>query len=286
MKIKKIDNIKFKIHPLFILFVFIFVLRGLFDVLVAYLLVLLIHEYAHFLMANKLGYHLNTFNLMPHGVSLSGKNILFSYKDEIMIALAGPFINIILSICGFALWWIFPESYVYSSLFVFANLFTGLINFLPVFPMDGGRIMLALLSRKYPRNKALKIITYLGVITSTLLIVGFVISTFFSVNFTFLTLGIFCFFTVTFQDKTSVYERSNFLDNKNLSLSHGLIVRELAVSENTTLYKIVSQIRQDSITNFRVIDKNLKTLGVIEEKQIDKLIQIYPATTTLKTILT
>ena len=233
-----------------------------------------------------MGYHLNTFNLMPHGISLSGKNILFSYKDEIIIALAGPFVNIILAILGFALWWIFPESYIYTKLFVFANLFTGLINFLPVFPMDGGRVMLALLSKKHSRNKALKITTYTGIITSFLLVLGFVVSTFFVVNFTLLTLGIFCFFTASFQDKTSVYERSNFLDNKNLSLNQGLIVRELAVSENTTLYKIVSQIRQDSITNFRVIDKNLKTLGIIEEKQINKLIQIYPATTTLKTILT
>ncbi|MBR1925493.1 MAG: hypothetical protein IJ837_01405 [Clostridia bacterium] len=286
MKIKKYNNLKFKIHPLFVLFLFVFVFQGLFDVLVAYLLVLLLHEYAHFLVANKMGYHLNTFNLMPHGISLSGKNILFSYKDEIIIALAGPFVNIILAIFGFALWWIFPESYIYTKLFVFANLFTGLINFLPVFPMDGGRVMLAILSKKHPRNKALKITTYAGIITSFLLILGFVVSTFFSVNFTLLTLGVFCFFTASFQDKTSVYERSNFLDNKNLSLNQGLIIRELAVSENTTLYKIVSQIRQDSITNFRVIDKNLKTLGIIEEKQINKLIQIYPATTTLKTILT
>ena len=76
-------KLKFSIHPLFVILLFIFILQGLFDVLVAYILTIFIHEYAHFLVANKRGYHLNKFTLMPHGISLSGQNVLFSQSDEI-----------------------------------------------------------------------------------------------------------------------------------------------------------------------------------------------------------
>lgn len=278
-------NLKFSIHPLFLIFVFVFVVNGLFVYLLAYILTIFLHEYSHFVFANRLGYRLNKFTLMPHGISLSGKNVLFSFKDEISIALAGPCCNLIIAIIGFAVWWIYPESFVYSNIFIFANLITGLINFLPVFPMDGGRIVLALLSKKYDRIKAYNIIKKIGVIVSFLLVIGFVVTTFFSVNLTFLSLGLFVFFTAISEDKTSVYERTNFLDNKNFNLKHGIVVRELAVTEDTTLYKLVSKIRQDSITNFRVLNKNLKVVGLIEEKDIQKLIQIFPATATVKTIL-
>ena len=276
---------QFKIHPLFFVFLFLFVIKGMFDVLVAYVLTLFIHEYAHFLVANKLGYKLNKFTLMPYGISLSGKNVLFSTKDEILIALAGPLVNLFISFFFFAVWWIFPESYIYTNLFSFANLVTGIINFLPVFPMDGGRIFLAFLSKKHNRMKALKIVKTVGIVVSILLILVFVVSTFFAVNYTCLSLGLFCFITSILEDKTSIYVRTSFLENKNFSLKQGLVIRELAVAEDTTLYKIVGKIRQDSITNFRVLGKNLQTIGIIEEKEIQRLIEIYPSTATLKTIL-
>ncbi len=278
-------KIKFFIHPLFVVLVLVFALQGLFDVLVAYILTIFIHEYAHFLVANKRGYHLNKFTLMPHGISLSGQNVLFSQSDEITIALAGPICNLVISIVGFALWWIFPETYVYSQVFVFANLITGIINFLPVFPMDGGRIFLAVLSQKMSRTKALNVTKIVGVCVSVCFVFLFVISSFFEVNFTFLSLGLFLFFTSIWDDKTSYYERSHFLSNKNFSLKRGILVREIAVIEDTMLYKLVAKIRQDSITNFCVVNSKMEKVGFLEEKQIEKLVEIYPATTTLKTIL-
>ena len=278
-------KLKFSIHPLFVILLFIFILQGLFDVLVAYILTIFIHEYAHFLVANKRGYHLNKFTLMPHGISLSGQNVLFSQSDEIAIALAGPLCNLTITLLGFAVWWIFPETYVYSQVFVYANLITAVLNFLPVFPMDGGRVVLAMLSQKVSRTKALKITKILGVSISFCFVLVFVISSFYVVNFTFLSLGLFLFFTAIWEDKTSLYERSHFLSNKNFSLKKGILIREIAVIEDTMLYKLVEKIRQDSITNFCVVNSNMETVGFLEEKQIEKLVEIYPATTTLKTIL-
>jgi len=278
-------KIKFMVHPLFILFLFVFVYQGLFDVLLAYLITIILHEFAHYLVAKRMGYHLNRFTLMPHGISLSGQNALFSPKDEVIIALAGPLWNIFIAIVGVAVWWLFPVTYVYTEVFVFANALTGLLNFMPIFPMDGGRILLALLGKKITRKKALKVLKINGIVVSFLLICTFVVTTFLQVNFTFLIMGVFCFITVLWEDKTNVYQRSSFLDSKTGGLKRGLVVRELAVHEQITLYKLVSQVRPDSITNFRILKEDLSVVGYITENQLEKLVQIYPASATLQTIL-
>ena len=278
-------KLKFTIHPLFILLMFVFIYQGLFELLLAYLITIILHEFAHYLVANRLGYHLNRFTLMPHGISLSGKNVLFSYKDEILIALAGPLCNFILAILCVALWWIFPVTYVYTEVFVIANVITGAINLLPIFPMDGGRIALAFLGQKITRKRAYGILKIVGLVVSFLLLVSFVITTFFVVKFNLLVMSIFCFLTVIWEDKTNIYQKISFLDSKISGLKNGLVVREVAVHEDTTLYKLVSQVRADSITNFRVLKSDLTVSGYISENQLEKLVQIYPASATLKTIL-
>lgn len=276
---------KFSVHPLFFLFLFVLVFQGLFGVLVAYLITIILHEFSHFLVAKKLGYKLNKFTLMPHGISLSGQNELFSRKDEILIAIAGPLCNLCLATTSIAFWWIFPSTYNITNLFVFSNLCTFVVNVLPIFPFDGGRVCLAVLSKKMPRAKGLKVLKIVGVVTSFLLILLFVISTFFYANFSVLVLGLFCFVTVLWEDKTTIYQRTTFFASKQNALKKGIVIREIAVNEDMTLYKLLSHLRQDSLTNFKVLKKDLTILGTIKESQIEAIIQVYPANTTLKTIL-
>ncbi|MBQ8761861.1 MAG: site-2 protease family protein [Clostridia bacterium] len=276
---------KVSLHPLFVIFVCFLACMGWFWVLISYLITIILHELAHYMVSSRKGYSLNQFKLMPHGISLSGSNELFARKDEIEIAIAGPLMNFCLAICGVAIWWLYPSTYVFTYYFVLANVVTGIINLLPIFPLDGGRIALALLSKKVTRAKAMKILRILGVSISFAFISIFVISTFFSVNYTFLVLGIFIFLTAIWEDKTNIYQKTSFLANKSNNLKRGMVIREIAVSNASTLYKIVSQLRSDAITNFKVLNDDLSVAGVINENELEKLIQIYPASTTLKTIL-
>ena len=276
---------KVSLHPLFVIFVCFLACMGWFWVLISYLITIILHELAHYMVSSRKGYSLNQFKLMPHGISLSGSNELFARKDEIEIAIAGPLMNFCLAICGVSIWWLYPSTYVFTYYFVLANVVTGIINLLPIFPLDGGRIALALLSKKVTRAKAMKILRILGVSISFAFISIFVISTFFSVNYTFLVLGIFIFLTAIWEDKTNIYQKTSFLANKSNNLKRGMVIREIAVSNASTLYKIVSQLRSDAITNFKVLNDDLSVAGVINENELEKLIQIYPASTTLKTIL-
>ena len=278
-------NFSLSFHPLFILLCCGFVYFGFFGLLASYLLCLLFHEFAHALMAKRLGYKLNKIKLMPHGVSISGSNVYFSYKDEIKIALAGPLSNFVLVVLIVALWWIFPTTYAYTYDLYVANFVIATTNLIPVYPLDGGRVLLALLSQKTSRLKALKIIRVLGVVLSSLLIVLFVATTFFAPNFTVLFFGVFLFVTSLTETKNIQYTRINNLEYKISRINKGICLRNVAVNEDITLYKLFSQLTPFSITNFTVLDKNLKIVGQITEKQLNRYVAIYPAEAKLSVIL-
>jgi stage IV sporulation protein FB len=105
-------------------------------------LVALQHECAHAFSASKLGYRLNKIVLMPFGAVIDGDLSGLSNKDEISIALCGPLCNLITAGFFVALWWCFPITYAYTDVACYVSLTIALVNLLPAYPLDGGRILL------------------------------------------------------------------------------------------------------------------------------------------------
>lgn len=133
---------------------------------------------------------------MPYGACLSYEENVFLEKEEFLIAIAGPLVNLFICLLFIALWWIFPTMYALTLNFVSANFFLALLNFLPAFPLDGGRILLANLSNKMDRKKAIKISLIFNYIFSSLFLFTFILSCFTKINFSFLIMSIFLFISV------------------------------------------------------------------------------------------
>ena len=276
---------KISIHPLFLIFAEFLIYLGYFYILLAYLITIILHEFAHSFVANRLGYRLNIINIMPHGASLSGQSHFFSVRDEILIAIAGPIANIVIAVICCALWWLFPETYFYTQQFVYANTITAVVNCLPIFPLDGGRVLLAVLGKNGNKISAIKKVRLTGIILSSSLIVCFFITVFFVPNYTLLVFGSFLFVTSILEDKTSYYNHIGLFESKVSHLAKGLKIREIAVPDSMQLYKLLTSVTPDSLTDFKVIDENYKVLGNIKEADLEKLIQIYPANTKLGLIV-
>lgn len=279
-------KIKIFVHPLFIVFAGLLIYLNYFVLLISYLITVILHEFAHSIVASKLGYRLNQITLMPHGASLGGESRFFCSRDEILVAIAGPLCNIILAVLGCAIWWIFPTTYAYTQVFVYANLCTAVINCLPVFPLDGGRVLLALLNKKLDKKTAFRRVRILGVIIASCILLAFFVTVFFAPNFTLFVFGVFLLLTSILEDKHTFYSQIGILENKANHLGKGLKIRALAVPEDMPLFRLISTITPDSLTEFAVIDSNYRVIGKINERDLEHLLQVYPANTTLKLIIT
>ena len=137
-------------------FFWFFLTNKICDFLV-FLIVLIIHEFGHYITAKKRGYKLTKFNISMFGAELNYEK-LYSINDELIIALSGPIFNIFSTFLVFSLWWIFPGIYVYTKTFCFFSLCLGLFNLLPAYPLDGGRVLISALSLKYDEKNDLKLI--------------------------------------------------------------------------------------------------------------------------------
>lgn len=265
-------KLKVKFHPLFWIFLIILILSNNFLSVFSYLLCVILHEFGHFLMSNFLGYKLNQITFLPFGVSLSGKeNVFYKPFHEVLIAIAGPLINLVLMIICFALFWCFPVIYSFLDNFYFANLITFIFNLLPVYPLDGGRVLFATLKKNKPIKNAYKIVKIVGVIISIMLFVMFLISSFFKINFTIGLTAIFLLAGVFFEDKSSYYVTNFSFLNKQNKLTTGLETNILSVNKNANLYNVLKKLNKFKYNIINVIADNGKLLKTYTEEEMNDI---------------
>ena len=276
-KFKKINLKKIPIHPSFLLLFLWFVFFKNILSFIIFFLVVCAHELGHYFVARKLGYRLNSFYIAPYGVNLNYKEKIFSYKDEILIALAGPIVNIFLSILCVALWWIFPQLYHNFHEFVFESMILALVNLLPCYPLDGGRIFVGILSNNMPRKKAIKIVYSLNYIFSCILFLLFIVTAFINFNPTLCLCASFLLLGVIDSKFESKYQPSILLkkDVKNFTRPYFVVV-----DVNTPLNILLKHIEANRLTIF-VVSYDNKTL-FIDERQVKEFLLYYQYSTLLK----
>ena len=146
-------GINFAVHPLFFACGLYYALTGKIFVFVIYTISAVVHELGHSIVASNCGYRLNKITLMPFGAVVSGNLDNMHIKDEIKIAIAGPLTNLAIALFFVALWWLIPDWYAFTDSACYASLAIALVNLLPAYPLDGGRIFRCALTRALAKTK-------------------------------------------------------------------------------------------------------------------------------------
>ena len=118
----------------------------------------LLHEFGHSLVAMRYGYEIDSITLWLLGGLASFTEFPEDWKHEFWIAVAGPIVSVAVGVACYVVFALAPVG-ADSVLFVFGylallNVVLAGFNMLPAFPMDGGRVLRALLARSQPHAQA------------------------------------------------------------------------------------------------------------------------------------
>ncbi len=262
---------KLKIRPSIILLIVLCVICNNFLLLFNYLMALLLHELAHLFVANRRGYKLKTFRIDMFGFEVE-LNEGIEDRDSFAINIAGPMMNLLLCVICMASYWLLPCSYEYLNMFCFSNLILAGFNMIPIYPLDGGKILKSIIKN----NKAYKIVNVvIKSILSLIFFILFTISLYGTINWFYLLMVIF--FLTPLAEKTPTF--SLFKTNRERRFEKVVLIK---VSENENLYSILKRIKKSHYTIFYL---NMNKPTYVDEDMMINFATKYPLKTNIVDIL-
>lgn len=270
---------RIRVHPLFVALAVVLIACGQALPLLWTFIAVTLHECAHALVARLRGYVLQSLDILPFGAVLSSDENMDG-TSSVIVGAAGPAANLILAGITLGFWWLFPSVYSYTEGFLYANLALALFNILPVYPLDGSRVVLG-----YAKNKlkAVKFMRVAGIVVSLLMFSAFIASFFFKLNFTLGIVAVFLFYGAAYASEEQSYVSVFSPCVKDYNF--GVVRKEVVVFENVPIARLFQFVSPSSEVEFALVDKNGKRVRNLSEKDIKDLALKHRLSTTLKEAL-
>lgn len=263
---------RFRVHPLFYALALLLVLFGQAAAFAWAFAAVCLHEAGHALAARARGYVLKNLTLLPYGAQLSAEEEM-DRTSCVIVGLAGPAVNLLCAALTLGLWWLFPATYPFTHWFFSASVAIALFNLIPVYPLDGSRVVLGLARN---RLKAVKGMQTAGVCVSVILFVLFAVSFFMkAASFTLGVAAVFLFYGAAFAGSRDTYVSVLAAGRKNYAV--GVRERTVIVSEDAPLVRLFHHVDGRSVTHFRVVrtdgdaDAPPETVCTLTEPQLRTL---------------
>ena len=180
---------KIRIDLKIIIFLILFYLTNQIEIYLTILFFCIIHELGHLFTGLALKLKPENIEIMPYGLSLKlktnpkdvnkkiGKGNILEVK-KIIIALAGPIVSLALSIIFLYI----DPIFITKQDAVYSNILILLFNLIPLYPLDGGRIIKSILHIKYGNKFSKKFVYIMSNIIMIILSFIFSIAVFYFQN--------------------------------------------------------------------------------------------------------
>jgi len=240
------------------------VLNGVLFILALFLCVVL-HEYGHALTARKYGIQTRDITLYPIGGVARLERMPDKPIEELWVALMGPAVNVVIAAGLFAylfltnglvpLTGLTVASGSFAERLMVVNIWLVLFNLIPAFPMDGGRVLRAILAMRMDYVRATQVAANIGQALAFLF--GFI--GLFSNPF---LLFIAFFVWIGASQEASVVQVRNSISG--IPVTRAMLTDFKTLSPQDKLAQVVALILAGSQHDFPVVDAHGKVAGILD----------------------
>lgn len=184
----------------------------------------IIHELGHLITGVILGMKPEKIELIPYGLTVSFKLKPEDYNlkvkkanklecKKIVVAFAGPLTNILIIVISI----LFNKDFITNLIILYTNILLIVFNLLPLYPLDGGRILKGLLHIFLGNKKAQKYINIISKITLSIVTILASFSILFLKNFAIFIIIIYLWIIFLKEEKryvisNKIYDALNYKD--------------------------------------------------------------------------
>lgn len=239
-------------------------------ILIIELIVVITHELIHYLFALYFGFSGFYMEMSPIGLSINLKDIdEATISQDIIISLSAPLTNLFFSFIFLSFFKIYEVSILYQLHMINQAVF--IINIIPAFPLDGGRVLRDIIYVKKNYKASVRITSVISIILGIGIILLYVFFLFFKLNnLSLLIIGIFIVNSAIIERKRLVYLimadvvkkkwrflKNNYLENYSISIYYKSYLIEGAKLIDKKRYAI-----------FYVLDEEMCPIGMISEGEL------------------
>lgn len=231
----------------------------------------ILHESGHAITAMEYGIQAKNIVLLPFGGIASLEKFPSNPRQELLISLSGPLVNLI--IAGvlkilFPLQTTIPDDYAQISIahphdfilnLYLANIALAIFNLIPAFPLDGGRIIRALLAFRLNYIRATSVATIIGKVMAALLFAGGI----FMYSPVLAIAGLFVIFA---EDTEEYYLRIRSLV-KNIKVNDVTMLDYSSLEHDLTVLE-ASEILLHNHSKYFIVMENDKPVGSVNRMKI------------------
>jgi len=269
----RVAGVQLILNNWFLALIVLFAFAGLAGKVLAVFAAVLWHEAAHAVAAAVLGYRVREIELLPFGgVARIERADTAGAASEIIMAAAGPLASMVLAAAVYLARDYFPSQVLWLDFYGEVNLMLAFFNLLPALPLDGGRILRALLATRREWGEATAAVAGLGKLLALALAVATAVGVWQTgtVNLTFLAAAVWLLVATRAETTAAGFRAMRILAAKKAELTaRGVMpTSHLTALASVPVREVVRLFGPEQYYVVLVVDRGCRLKGALTETEV------------------